>query len=127
MKNGESLNPMYFNLDMIFKRHEEYHIVPISFGKNIVTFWEAIARELGLELLSNMDILNIIEATQAQQLIKELKHFEVSIKSNSHNVELADDMQKHFLKRIQILILYVDDATNHWEEGYSIITAKSGP
>jgi len=118
---------MYFNLDMRFNRHDEFYIVGISFGKNIVSFWEPLARELGLELLSNMDNLNITEAKQAQQLVQELKYFEASIASNSHHEELTDDMRKHFLKQIQSLMPHADYAANHWDEMHSIITSQSGP
>ena len=127
MKHSEGLDPMYFNLDMIFDRHDEYYIVGISFGKNIVSFWEPVARELGLELLSSMDSLNITEAKRAQQLVEELKRFEASIESNSHSVELTDGMQEHFLKCIQRLMPHADYAANHWDEMYAIVTSQSGP
>jgi hypothetical protein len=103
-------------------------IVGITFGKNIDQFWKPLGRRFQLALIREIDTLSIKDIEHAERLFSELKTLQLQISSGAVNAsECPEDMQEHFLHRIEVLLSYLEPAIENWDEITAVNTLTSGP
>ena len=118
---------MSFSLDLAFLHHDphEFTLVGMMFSGTLREFWIPMAERLNLDMLRDLASLHITDADGATQLAQELTRLELALQSGAHLLDLPEDIQKHFLKRIELLMPYVQNAADHWDEMIAISATKT--